>query len=229
MKALLVGIAALAVASGSASAAVLVVDFENSNVSAGNYFYSADEAAGFSSDAVFPSTPGSVVSVPGVAFAGGSGVQNNALFATPGGFPLGSFPAAPAPGSNTAFLQNYPYFTAAGVITIDTDILEANKLYTVTFDSVALPNVDGKFTVSYNGSVQEVTAGSTWTSSTFSFVAVVGQDLIFSDGDFNGLDNITVSAAVPEPSTWAMMILGFAGIGYMTYRRRNQNAPLRVA
>ncbi|MDO9057937.1 MAG: PEPxxWA-CTERM sorting domain-containing protein [Bradyrhizobium sp.] len=27
-------------------------------------------------------------------------------------------------------------------------------------------------------------------------------------------------AAVPEPSTWAMMILGFAGVGFMTYRRR---------
>jgi hypothetical protein len=26
---------------------------------------------------------------------------------------------------------------------------------------------------------------------------------------------------VPEPSTWAMMILGFAGIGFMAYRRRN--------
>ena len=26
--------------------------------------------------------------------------------------------------------------------------------------------------------------------------------------------------AVPEPSTWAMMILGFAGVGFMTYRRR---------
>jgi hypothetical protein len=30
----------------------------------------------------------------------------------------------------------------------------------------------------------------------------------------------TLSPAVPEPSTWAMMILGFAGVGYMTYRRR---------
>lgn len=25
---------------------------------------------------------------------------------------------------------------------------------------------------------------------------------------------------VPEPSTWAMMMLGFAGLGYMTYRKR---------
>jgi len=28
-------------------------------------------------------------------------------------------------------------------------------------------------------------------------------------------------AAVPEPSTWAMMLLGFAGLGFMAYRRRN--------
>lgn len=31
----------------------------------------------------------------------------------------------------------------------------------------------------------------------------------------------TFTAAVPEPSTWAMLILGFAGVGVMTYRRRN--------
>ena len=34
-----------------------------------------------------------------------------------------------------------------------------------------------------------------------------------------GIGNLGVSA-VPEPSTWAMMILGFVGIGAMTYRRR---------
>jgi hypothetical protein len=28
-------------------------------------------------------------------------------------------------------------------------------------------------------------------------------------------------ASVPEPSTWAMMILGFAGIGFMAYRRKH--------
>ena len=36
--------------------------------------------------------------------------------------------------------------------------------------------------------------------------------------DITGL--ITVTAAVPEPSTWAMMLLGFMGIGFMAYRRR---------
>jgi hypothetical protein len=36
-----------------------------------------------------------------------------------------------------------------------------------------------------------------------------------------------VAAAVPELSTWAMMIVGFCGLGYMTYRRKS--AALRVA
>jgi hypothetical protein len=36
-------------------------------------------------------------------------------------------------------------------------------------------------------------------------------------------------AAVPEPSTWAMMILGFAGVGFMAYRRKNHGAAFRVA
>jgi PEP-CTERM motif len=38
----------------------------------------------------------------------------------------------------------------------------------------------------------------------------------------------TVAPGVPEPSTWAMMILGFASVGYIAYRRRN-NRALRVA
>jgi hypothetical protein len=32
----------------------------------------------------------------------------------------------------------------------------------------------------------------------------------------------TVGVSTPEPSTWAMMILGFVGIGFMAYRRRGQ-------
>jgi hypothetical protein len=36
----------------------------------------------------------------------------------------------------------------------------------------------------------------------------------------------TVTAAVPEPSTWAMMILGFGGVGFMAYRRKSKPALL---
>jgi PEP-CTERM motif len=31
-------------------------------------------------------------------------------------------------------------------------------------------------------------------------------------------------AAVPEASTWAMMLLGFAGLGFMAYRRKSKPA-----
>jgi hypothetical protein len=37
------------------------------------------------------------------------------------------------------------------------------------------------------------------------------------------IDNVTVTgiaAAVPEPSTWAMLLIGFTGVSFMTYRRR---------
>jgi hypothetical protein len=36
-------------------------------------------------------------------------------------------------------------------------------------------------------------------------------------------------AAVPEPSTWAMMILGFVGLGCMAYRRKQNGSALSVA
>jgi hypothetical protein len=41
-------------------------------------------------------------------------------------------------------------------------------------------------------------------------------------GESYGADRlgaVTLSGAVPEPSTWAMMLLGFAGVGFLAYRR----------
>ena len=37
------------------------------------------------------------------------------------------------------------------------------------------------------------------------------------------VSTVTITA-VPEPSTWAMMILGFAGLGFMMYRRKSKPA-----
>ncbi|MEH2517838.1 hypothetical protein V1279_003411 [Bradyrhizobium sp. AZCC 1610] len=55
-----------------------------------------------------------------------------------------------------------------------------------------------------------------------SSTAFVTQVTFTGDGVFTG--TMTAITAVPEPSTWAMMILGFAGVGYMTYRRRKTAA-----
>lgn len=38
------------------------------------------------------------------------------------------------------------------------------------------------------------------------------------------LGGVEAIAAIPEPSTWAMLIVGFAGVGFMAYRRRDYAA-----
>jgi PEP-CTERM motif len=64
------------------------------------------------------------------------------------------------------------------------------------------------------------------TSSTSTIDPVIS----FAPGvDTTGLtfefsENVGNVAAVPEPSTWAMMLLGFAGIGFMAYRRKSKPA-----
>jgi hypothetical protein len=52
--------------------------------------------------------------------------------------------------------------------------------------------------------------GSTWTNPENS------TSILYITADF--------TAAVPEASTWAMMILGFAGVGFLAYRRKGQPA-----
>lgn len=43
------------------------------------------------------------------------------------------------------------------------------------------------------------------------------------------LTSFTVTAAVPEASTWMMMILGFCGLGFATYRRNKRHSALSCA
>ena len=62
--------------------------------------------------------------------------------------------------------------------------------------------------------------GSKWTNpeggtSTLKIVA-----------DFNA---VIAAPPVPEPSTWAMMVLGFAGVGFMAYRRKRGGSALTAA
>jgi hypothetical protein len=48
-------------------------------------------------------------------------------------------------------------------------------------------------------------------------------------GDFTGTMTPVTIDAVPEPSTWAMMLLGFAGISFVAYRRKQNGRQLRLA
>ena len=75
-------------------------------------------------------------------------------------------------------------------------------------------------------------ANAAWTLYTVTVTGHGTDSLEFravgtSDSYGGSLDAISI-AAVPEPSTWAMMILGFLGVGFMAYRRKTQSA-LRIA
>ena len=41
--------------------------------------------------------------------------------------------------------------------------------------------------------------------------------------------SLLLASAVPEPSTWAMLMLGFAGVGYASYRRRRRQPQSAAA
>ena len=43
------------------------------------------------------------------------------------------------------------------------------------------------------------------------------------------VDNLEVATAIPEASTWAMMLLGFAGVGFLSYRNRSRRFSFRMA
>jgi hypothetical protein len=49
-----------------------------------------------------------------------------------------------------------------------------------------------------------------------------------ADADFKGVSFAPV-AGVPEPSTWAMMILGFCGLALLAYRRKQKVPAANVA
>ena len=61
-------------------------------------------------------------------------------------------------------------------------------------------------------------------------VGGAGQSLFFAGGGGGGSfvwdpTAIPPQPAVPEPSTWAMMLIGFAGLGYAGYRSRRGERP----
>ncbi len=68
------------------------------------------------------------------------------------------------------------------------------------------------------------------TSLTVNFITAIrnGGTDIFSLEETVALNNIVVGG-VPEPSTWAMMLLGFAGLGFAALRRNKKTGSAFAA
>lgn len=119
--------------------------------------------------------------------------------------------------------------------------LVVGKTYTLTFDwgAAQLKNRSGDITeqlaVSLGGVTQDTgvlavpsRSFSGWQSEKMTFTATAATETLsfLSIGSPTGLPPMAVldnvSIAVPEPATWAMMILGFGAIGFAMRRRRGQ-------
>jgi hypothetical protein len=76
--------------------------------------------------------------------------------------------------------------------------------------------------------------GSGTLASFTPFTASGAYDLVlgFNDGTGADYDDLVVGLKlstvppVPEPSTWAMMLLGFVGVGFMAYRRSTSGSAV---
>ena len=111
--------------------------------------------------------------------------------------------------------------------------------YILDFFYSARPNVPASsngIDVLLNGvSIFNITgdggSGTVWLPQQVAFSASGVSTLTFaatgtSDSLGGYLDNVQLSTAVPEPATWAMMLVGFAGIGFQI-RRERKRASLR--
>jgi hypothetical protein len=56
---------------------------------------------------------------------------------------------------------------------------------------------------------------------------IVGLQLTSAQNSLE-IDNVSVIAAVPEPGTWALMLLGFGAVGF-SMRRKRETRPLQLA
>lgn len=97
--------------------------------------------------------------------------------------------------------------------------LTANLLGSVVVGS------DGGITIDFANNLGNPLA---FNSSAGMFYLTVNDISVFPNSPSQVLSGRIVMAAVPEPATWAMMLLGFGGIGF-AMRRRRQPTLARVA
>jgi PEP-CTERM motif len=105
-----------------------------------------------------------------------------------------------------------------------TAILEGSSA-SATFDfsfrgDLILGVIDGEADITVNGTELSVADG--FAEDTVFDLGSFGPniELTITDGPgtFDGSGTFVIGGAVPEPSTWAMMLLGFAGLGFMGWR-----------
>ena len=224
----------LAISSTAAAGVVASESFESPALPSPALQYSVDED-GFDQNTTGPA------SAPNVTFSGFSGIITNDFTVnssgvyTPGGanvYPDTTF------GNQVAFLQSFNGATSE----IDWAItgLHPGQQYVLSFEDVSsLIFGATPFDVSaFGGSPVISFDGRLWSqphsivTQTLDFTPTTADGSIDFIGGLEGpnslsaIDDLTIStaSAVPEPATWAMMLVGFGGLGAAMRRSRRRAA-----
>ena len=222
----LAGAALAALAIGNPADAT-VLSFESPSVGAVGYTYS--------STALYPSAPSyfSLATENGVTYAGMAGIQANGS--------AWGFTNAPD-GTQTAFIQSYSgVYPQGGSVSFSSSLitsLVSGQQYDLSFYVEGRSYMGGSpFSVDIGGATTSFGAPGTsgWTLENLLFTASANPATIsFSVAPQNssdisiGLDKVNISA-VPEPATWAMLLIGFAGVGFMVHRRKQTRPQFRFS
>jgi hypothetical protein len=221
LKPVALGFAAFLLLTGSASATVAVVTFDDLPTGPSTFgspaqtittvpaVFTGGTVLGFAASfpqIVFATSPNVYGTVSGGIYSNTLTISVNTAFPTTEvSFPL--FNGATTPVS---YVVNA--FNGASIVGTETFTNIPSNASQTGFAIADLINAGG---------ITSVTIAPIDTTGFFDFLI----DTIA----FNESVQTAVNGGVPEPSTWAMMILGFAGIGFMAYRRKQSGSALRVA
>ena len=107
------------------------------------------------------------------------------------------------------------------VLAAKTTYFIAEDLGTATLANGTVTGLTTSPTIKYDGEVAVAGQGKNPFTD--------GTGGMFSPGIFGPNFDLTLGAsAVPEPATWAMMLIGFAGLGYAAFRRNKKGRALAV-
>lgn len=204
---------------GGFTAGVTNINVGSSNLSGAVYNnWLAFDLAGFAGQSINSAT---------LTFYGGNGINTSTTSETLGFFDFtGSINALIGNSQNNVGIFNdLSNGNSYGTATVGNGAIQQ---FSVTLPQAAIADLNA---AAHNQSDTRFVIGGSLLSISGPFAneqlfAIFGPQAALAPAAFLNLETVS---AVPEPSTWAMMILGFAGVGYMTCRRRRYQSRIHAA
>jgi hypothetical protein len=169
-----------------------------------------------------PSTP---VTLDSWTYSGGAGLID------------GTQPGAFEPSSQVTGFGGNQFAFVQGNGTLSQSFSATPGLATISWLEAGRPdtgccNGDQSYTVDVDGTIGTYStfSGQNFTLETLSVVLGANNTITFqglaTTDETAFIDNVS---ATPLPATWTMMLIGLAGLGFVSYRRRRQHAGLSAA